>query len=155
MRDLSKVRQAEATAEATVEVHEALDKYKLACTTCIVGIAVEESKTGGYDEDSQFDRFDLLDPDFPLNGADPHDSEDRPERVLMALCGGFTEDIVRVMGDMEHSWTVRCSKVKDADQQKASALWEFAKERASIYIDHMYGCKMCDDFESLGDELFT
>ena len=157
MRDLSKAMDVHEAHEAH-EAHGAITrfaKFRAMCTTCIIGNAVEESKTGSYDEDSDFDRFDLLDPDFPDCAADVADIEDRPEKVLMALCGGFTEDIVRVMGDMEDSWTARSSKVKDADQEKAKALWEFTKERASEYIDRMYGYKMCNEFESLGVELFA
>lgn len=148
MRDLSKAVAVEERSCAA----NLLSKYSSMCTTCIVGIALEESKRGGCDEQSEFDRFDLLDPDFMLE--DPTDAENHPEEILMHLCGGLIEDIVRVMGDMESSWTRRCTSVKEADYVKARALWEFAKERASTYLDWEYGPQVAEEFCSLGDTIF-
>lgn len=132
-----------------------LQVYRAMCTTCIIGNAVEESKTGSYDEDSKFDRFDILDPDFPDSTADSWDAMCRPDHVLMDLCGGLSEQIVRVMGDMETSWTTRSTKVKETDYKKAKALWGFVKERASTYIDRTHGSEMSAEFGMLGDELFS
>lgn len=115
---------------------------------------MEESKSGSYDEDSEFDRFDILDPDFPCGVTDRCDARCRIDDVLMDLCGGFAEQIVRVMGDMETSWTTRSTKVKEADYSKANALWDFVKDRASTYIYRMHGTELSEEFLLLGDHLF-
>jgi len=151
MRDLSKAACVDATDEEPC-TSDLLARYSSVCTTCIVGIALEESKRGSCDEQSEFDKFDLLDPDFMVEGVT--DFHVHPEEILMHLCGGFIEDIVRVMGDMESSWTRRCTSVKETDYVKAKALWEFAYERASVYVDREYGPQVAEDFCRLGDTLF-
>lgn len=147
MRNLSLAMvHPEPTPGPPPSVHE----YKSMCTTCIIGSAVEESKSGSFDEESEFCRFDLLDPDFPLCQR-----QGSPEAVLMDLCGGFAEHIVKVIGDMEASWVARCTKVKESDYEKARALWGFAKERAGVYIDRVYGCDSGAEFERMGEALFN
>lgn len=155
MRNLAAAMITPCTDPPSPQHPSMLQLYKSMCTTCIVGNAIEESKTGSYDEDSKFDRFDILDPDFPCNVADPSDAVCRPDHVLMDLCGGLAEQIVCVMGDMERSWTTRCTKIKESDYKKANALWGFVKDRASTYIDLMHGSELSAEFGVLGDELFN
>ncbi|CAM9705143.1 unnamed protein product [Ectocarpus sp. 6 AP-2014] len=131
------------------------DNYKSVFTTCIVGNAVEEGKTGSFDEDSTFDRFDILDPQFPDFALHEMDSICHPAIVLMTLCGGFAEDIVRVIGDMEKSWLARCNKVRDADLASARALWSFARERACAYVELLYGSDCSNEFDVMGEEMFS
>ncbi|CAN0299026.1 unnamed protein product [Ectocarpus sp. 6 AP-2014] len=116
---------------------------------------MEEGKTGSFDEDSTFDRFDILDPQFPACALDEFDCICHPAIVLMSLCGGFAEDIVRVIGDMEKSWVARCNKVGEADLASAQALWSFARERACAYVELLYGCESSDEFDVMGEHLFS
>ena len=143
-----------STNEAST-THATADDYKSVCTTCIVGNAVEESKTGSFDEDSVFDRFDILDPQFPECALDDLDCICHPAMVLMGLCGGFAEDVVRVMGDMEESWVARCNKVAEADLSSAQALWSFARERACVYVERVYGCDYSNEFDAMGENMFS
>jgi len=142
-------------AKDTRTVEVTTDTYKTVCTTCIVGNAVEESKSGSFDEDSHFERFDVLDPTFPGGALDAVDYRCHPETVLMSLCGGFTTDVVRVMGDMEKSWLSRCNEVQQADLRKAAALWGFARERAHSIVELVHGCDYATEFVCMGDQLFT
>lgn len=146
--------QMPVTSEANT-THATADNYKSVCTACIVGNAVEESKSGSFDEDSTFDRFDILDPQFPACALDDLDCICHPAIVLMGLCGGFAEDIVRVMADMEESWVARCKKVPDADLATAQALWSFARERVCAYVELLYGCDSCGEFDRMGEQMFS
>lgn len=133
-----------------------LQQYASMCTTCIVGKAVDESGGGGYDEESVFERSDLLDTEFPMTFMDDDaDLSRRPDHVLMELCGGFTEEIVSIIGEMEASWASCSREVKPAGVTKASLLWEFVRDDAAVYIQRLYGEQRSTEFVAIGEDIFA
>lgn len=154
MRDLARVTQGHAQQEAPCE-HASSKQYAHMCTTCIVGTALTESGTASYDEESVFDRFDLLDPDFASSFGDKcRDESTAPEDFLSALCGGFIEEIINVIGEMEMSWLARSNRVADTRSTKAASLWELVRGDASVYVGRAYGGERAAEFFALGEEMF-
>lgn len=145
----------ERAVSSITDEADTLKKFSNMCTTCIVGKACVECNMLSYDEESSFDRFDLLDPDFPTVMYD-HDSYERPQHILMGMCeGNLTQEIVSVMGDMERSWTDRRICVKMEDKTTAKKLWEFVREDAPVLLDRIYGRIRSQECSTLGDQLFA
>lgn len=136
-------------------VERFLKEYSEACTTRIIGVAVEECNRLSYDPDQIFDRFDVLDPDFPLTVEDEFDEDikPRPDQVLEYICNNRIDIIVEAMGDMEKCWETG-SRIKDTHTAIVCRLWEFAKEEAEHHVLTLYGRSKQEEFSRMGDEFF-
>ena len=132
-----------------------LEEYSAACTTRIVGLAAEECGRLSYDVDQNFDKHDLLDPDFPLTMDDHYDDPMiKPEDILVDICGQRVEVIVETIGSMEKCWTHMENCVENKNKSVATKLWEFVRDHAEYHVQSMYGDEYMEEFRRLGNDLF-
>lgn len=133
-----------------------LAEYSSACTTRIVGLAAEECGALSYHIDQQFDKNDLMDPDFPMTIDDHFDDVIvTPEDILVDICGKRVEVIVETIESMEKSWTHMENSVTKENMGVATKLWEFVKDHAEYHVQAMYGDKHMEEFTCLGNHLFN
>ncbi len=129
-------------------MNECLNDYYKACTTRIIGLAGEECGRIGYHQDNDFDKYDIMDPDFGESDFD--ESLPTLAQFLERMCNDNILAIINAMDMMEKSWKTR----KPYKSSVSKTLWEFVNEDACHHVNTLYGEHKEKEFRHMGDKLF-
>lgn len=135
-----------------------LKLYSVACTTRIVGLAAEECGRLSYHVDQEFDKEELVDPDFPFNSVSDFKYDDyvvNPIDILTDVCGTRLEIIIDTIGKMEECWIQAGQFHSSFNKDVARKLWEFVEDHAKYHVESLYGEEYEKEFSRIGNHLFS